>query len=90
MRPLLFFTIAGYLVTGKPVGWITPIFQAIKMHTNSSTENPIRKARAFAMPLVLAFPLVPSFNIKNSAAPRLAMMAKKAMATRYDMQSIIN
>lgn len=88
MRPLRFLNDL-YLPTGRPVGWITPIFQAIKMQTNSSTENPMRKASAFAMPLVLAFPLVPSFNIKNSAAPRLAMMAKNAMVTRYVMHRII-
>ena len=67
-----------------------PIFHAIKMQTNSSTEKPIRKARALAMPLVLALPLVPSFIMKNSATARLAMMAKKAMATRYVMHRIID
>ena len=78
-----------YFPTGKPVGWMTPIFHAIKMQTNYSTEKPIRKASAFAMPLVLAFPLVPSLSIKNNAAPKLAMMAKNAMATKYVMQRII-
>ena len=66
-----------------------PIFHAIKMQTNSSTDNPMRKASALAMPLVLALPLVPSFIMKKSAAPKLAMMAKKAMATRYVMHWII-
>ena len=79
----------NYFPTGKPVGWMTPIFHAIKMQTNSSTEKPIRKASAFAMLLVLAFPLVPSFNMKKSAAARLAMMAKNAKATKYVMHRII-
>ena len=79
-----------YLPIGKPVGWITPIFHAIKMQTNSSTEKPIRKASARAMLLVLALPLVPSFIMKNKAAARLAMMAKNASATRYVMLGIID
>jgi hypothetical protein len=33
--------------------------------------------------------LVPSFSMKNSATARLAMMAKKARATRYVMYGII-
>ena len=68
---------------------MTPIFHAIKMQTNSSTEKPMRKASAFAMPLVLVFPLAPSFSMKKSAAARLAMMAKNAKATRYVMHRII-
>ncbi len=59
------------------------------MQTNSSTDNPIRNASAFAIPLVLALPWVPSFNMKNSAVARLARMAKNAMATRYVMRGII-
>ena len=59
------------------------------MQTNRSTEKPIRKASAFAMPLVLAFPLVPSLSMKKSAVPKLAMMAKNASATKYVMQRII-
>ena len=66
-----------------------PIFHAIKMQTKSSTDNPIRKARALAMPLVLALPLVPSFIMKNSAVARLARMAKKAIAIKYVMTGII-
>ena len=66
-----------------------PIFQAIKMQTNSRTEKPILKASARAMLLVLALPSAPSFIMKNSAAARLAMMAKNASATRYVMCEII-
>eukprot|EP01041_Mallomonas_annulata_P017537 gene17537-36058_t len=47
------------------------------MQTKSSTENPMRKASALAMLLVFAFPLAPSFIMKNSAVARLARMAKK-------------
>ena len=60
------------------------------MQMNSNTENPIRNASARAMPLVLALPLVPSFIMKKSAVPKLPMMAKKAMATRYVMGRIIH
>ena len=42
------------------------------------------------MLLVLDLPLVPSFNMKNRAAPKLPMMAKKAIATKYVMLGIIN
>ena len=59
------------------------------MQTKSSTDNPMRKAKALAMLLVLAFPLVPSFIMKKSAVARLARMAKNAMATRYVMLRII-
>ena len=60
------------------------------MQTNSSTDSPIRNASARAMLLVLDLPLVPSFNMKNRAAPKLPMMAKKAIATKYVMLGIIN
>ena len=59
------------------------------MQMKSNTENPMRKARARAMPLVLALPFVPSFIMKKSAVAKLAMMAKNAMATRYVMHLII-
>ena len=59
------------------------------MQTNNSTENPIRKASARAMLLVLTFPLAPSFIMKKSAEAKLASMAKKANATRYLMPWII-
>ena len=42
------------------------------------------------MLLVFALPWVPSFIMKKSAVARLARMAKKAMATKYVMQRIIN
>ena len=80
----------NYFPTGKPVGWMYPIFQAIKMHTNSSTENPIRKAKALAMLLVLALPWVPSRIIKNKAVAKLARMAKNAAVTKYVMFGIIS
>ena len=59
------------------------------MQTNSSTDNPIRNASALAMLLVLALPLVPSLIMKNKAVAKLAMMAKKAAATKYVMPGII-
>ncbi len=60
-----------------------PSFQANKMQPNNRMENPTRKANALAMWLVLAFPLRPSFIMKNSAEPRLARMATKAIANKY-------
>ena len=60
------------------------------MQMNSKTDNPIRKAKARAMLLVLALPLVPSFIMKKSAAPKLPMMVRKAIATKYVMPVIIN
>ena len=42
------------------------------------------------MLLVLALPLVPSFIMKKSAAPKLPIMVRKAIATRYVMPVIIN
>ena len=89
LRGLYFLSRKYHLPTGRPVGWIYPIFQAIKMQTNSSTEMPIRKASARAMLLVLALPSVPSFIMKKSAAAKLAMIAKKANATKYVIQGII-
>ena len=86
---LFYLRMNDHLPTGKPVGWMYPAFQAIKMQTNSSTEKPIRKASARAMLLVFAFPSVPSFIMKKSAAAKLAMMAKNASATKYVMQRII-
>lgn len=74
--------LTNYRPTGKPVGWMYPSFQAIKMQINSKTEKPILKASARAMLLVFALPLVPSFIMKKSAAARLARMAKNASATR--------
>ena len=59
------------------------------MHRNSSTENPMRKASARAMPLVLALPFAPSFIMKKSAVAKLATMAKNAIATKYVMREII-
>lgn len=41
------------------------------------------------MLLVFAFPSVPSFIMKKSATAKLAMMAKKVIATRYVMHRII-
>ena len=59
------------------------------MHTNSSTDNPMRNAKALAMLLVLAFPLVPSLIMKKSAVAKLARMAKNATATKYVICGII-
>ena len=67
-----------------------PNFQAVKMQTNKNTDSPMRNAKARAMLLVLAFPSVPSFIMKKSATARLAMMAKKAIATRYVINEIID
>ena len=67
-----------------------PSFQAVKMHTNKSTDIPMRNASARAILLVLALPSVPSFIMKKSAAAKLAIMAKKATATKYVMHWIIN
>jgi hypothetical protein len=51
--------------------------------------EPDPEARARAMRLVLALPLVPSFIMKYRAAARLPRMAMKANAIRYDMNEII-
>lgn len=59
-----------------------PSFHAIKMQTNSKTENPTRNAKARAMLLVFRLPSVPSFIMKKSAEARLAMMAMNASATK--------
>ena len=72
------------------MGCMYPNFQAVKMQTNKNTDSPMRNARARAMLLVFAFPSVPSFIMKKSATARLAMMAKKAIATRYIMRRIID
>ena len=72
------------------MGRMYPNFQAVKMQTNRSTDSPMRKARARAMLLVFAFPSVPSFIMKKSATAKLAMMAKKVIATRYVIHGIIS
>lgn len=89
LRGLFCLAHKDHLPTGNPVGWMYPNFQATKMQINSSTEKPIRKASARAMLLVLALPSLPSFNMKKSAAARLARMAKNASATKYVISGII-
>ena len=56
---------------------------------NSRIEKPTRKASARAMLLVLGLPSRPSRIMKNSAEPRLPMMATNARSTRYFMGAII-
>lgn len=60
------------------------------MHKNNNTENPTRMASARAMRVDLSGVFSPPpRSMKKSAAARLAMMARKASATRYDMSGII-
>jgi len=74
---------------GIPVGWMYPSFQATRMQTNSRMENPTRNASARTMLPVLGRPSSPSRIMKNSAEPRLAMIARKATMTKYFMPAII-
>jgi hypothetical protein len=72
-----------------PVGWITPIFHATRMHKNKIMDTPTRIARAYAMRFDLAGALVPPRSIKNKAVAKLPRIAKKASATKYDMMGFI-
>ena len=58
------------------------------MHTNSRMEKPTRKASARAMLFVFGRPSCPSRIMKNSAEPRLPMIARKARITRYFMRAL--
>ncbi len=52
-------------------------------------DTPTRSAKARAMPLFLDFPTCGPRNMKNAAAPMLAMIAKNANATMISMRGII-
>lgn len=82
----------AYCPALMPVGCTHPIFHDSKMHANNNTEKPTLKANARAMRLdfsgALALALPPR-NMKNRAAAKLAMMARNASATRYDIDRII-
>ena len=78
--------------SGKPVGWIYPSFQASSRHRNRAIDRPTRMASARAMRRLRSLSDWASSGLrsmKNKAAPRLAMMTRKASATRYPMKGII-
>lgn len=52
------------------------------MQTNSAADSPTRMAKARAIFLDAWGLLVPERSMKNSAAPKLATMAIRAMVTR--------
>ena len=68
---------------------MTPVFHAIKIHTNNRMENPTRMAKARAIRLDLDGAFWPPRIMKNKAAARLPKMTTKASTTRYDITGII-
>jgi hypothetical protein len=78
--------------SGSPVGWIYPSFHASSRQRNKATDRPTRTASARAIRRLRSASdcaFLSLRNMKNSAAPKLAMMAKKANATRYPMKGIM-
>ncbi len=61
----------------------------MRMHTNRATDSPIRTAKALAIFFDVLAVLGPRRSIKNSAVPKLATMAIRAMVMRYGMKWII-
>jgi hypothetical protein len=98
LRPFLCFekTLNVYLcqliqlaVKGIPVGLIQPIFHESRMHKNSTTDMPTRKARARIIRLDLGASSVSPRNMNNNAVDKAANMPKKAIAINIFMSQII-
>lgn len=81
-----------YRSSGSPVGWIYPSFQASSRHKNKTTDKATRTVSARAMRRLRSVSegaSSPLRSMKNKAVPRLTIMAKKARATKYSMQGIM-
>jgi hypothetical protein len=72
-----------------PVGLIQPIFHESRMHKNSTTDMPTRKARARIIRLDLGASSVSPRNMNNNAVDKAANMPKKAIAINIFMSQII-